>query len=105
MMSNNAVQQPAVIVPLRDRILIRRDDDRSTTKGGIVLPDDAKIPTISGRVVAISPDLNDSPTYPVKMYDKVIVDPRSAIPVDLDHDNKLFIVPADDVIAVYKQPD
>ena len=36
------------------RILIRRDESKQTTRGGIVLPDDAEIPTITGRVVEIS---------------------------------------------------
>ncbi|HCK51572.1 MAG TPA: co-chaperone GroES, partial [Planctomycetaceae bacterium] len=42
------------VEPLGMRVLIRKDEARQTTKGGIVLPDDAEIPTITGRVVEIS---------------------------------------------------
>ena len=42
------------VEPLGKRILIRKDESRQKTRGGIVLPDQAEIPTITGRVVEIS---------------------------------------------------
>jgi chaperonin GroES len=91
------------IEPIGDRVLIRKDEERRTTRGGIHLPDDAKIPTITGRIVAISAQVANDPDYPLEKYDKIILDPRNSIPVDFEQDNKLFIVPVEDVVAVIRR--
>lgn len=92
-----------IIEPVGMRVLICKDEERRTTKGGIHLPDDAKIPVITGRIVAISVQIENDPDYPLKQYDKVIVNPSNAIPVDFERDNKLFVIPVDDVVAVVRQ--
>jgi chaperonin GroES len=92
-----------VIEPIGDRVLIRKDDERRTTKGGIHLPDDAKIPVISGRIVALSIQVENDPDYPLSRYDKVLIDPRNGIPVDFEQDNKLHIIPVEDVVAVFRK--
>ncbi len=92
-----------VIEPIGDRVLVRKDDERRTTKGGIHLPDDAKIPVISGRVVALSVQVENDPDYPLSRYDKVLIDPRNGIPVDFEQDNKLHIIPVEDVVAVFRK--
>src|SRR5687767_463386 len=43
-----------VIEPIGMRVVIRKDENRRETKGGIVLPDSHEIPVITGRVVAVS---------------------------------------------------
>jgi chaperonin GroES len=92
-----------LVEPLGRRILIRKDDSRQTTKGGIVLPDQAEIPTITGRVVEISTLINNDSDFPVQKYDKVLFHPKNAIPVDLESDNVLFVVDIDDVVAVFRR--
>jgi len=92
-----------VIEPVGERVLVRRDDEKRTTKGGIHLPDDAKIPVITGRVVAISSLVEHNSDYPLANYDKVLFDPRNSIPVDFEQDNRLFIVDVDDIIAVFRK--
>ena len=37
------------VEPLGKRILIRKDEDKRETKGGIQLPDNIEIPTLTGR--------------------------------------------------------
>jgi chaperonin GroES len=91
-----------VVEPIGMRLLIRKDEERKTTRGGIHLPDDAKIPVITGRVVALSAQVENDPDYPLKQYDKVLVDPTNSIPVDFERDNKLFIIPIEDVVAVMR---
>ncbi|MEM1060780.1 MAG: co-chaperone GroES [Planctomycetota bacterium] len=91
------------VEPLGKRILIRKDEARQTTKGGIVLPDDAEIPTITGRVVEISHQIDRDEDFPVRKYDKVLFHPKRAIPVDLEADNLLFVVPIEDVCAVFRR--
>ena len=92
-----------IIEPLCGRVLICKDDDKSTTKGGIILPDSTKIPTITGRVVAIAADIDNDINIPLDVFDKVIVDPSSAIPVDFESGNKLYIVPVEDIVARFTQ--
>ena len=44
------------VEPIGKRVLIRKDEDKKVTKVGIHLPDKIEIPTITGRIVAISAD-------------------------------------------------
>ena len=91
------------VEPLGKRILIRKDESRHKTRGGIVLPDQAEIPTITGRVVEISVLIERDLDFPVKKYDKVLFHPKNAIPVDLEPDNLLYVVPIEDVVAVFRR--
>jgi chaperonin GroES len=91
------------VEPLGPRILIRKDESRHTTRGGIVLPDKAEIPTITGRVVEISAEVANNPDFPVRKYDKVLFHPKNSIPVDFESDNLLFVVPMEDVVAVFRR--
>ncbi|QYU68326.1 co-chaperone GroES family protein [Leptolyngbya sp. 15MV] len=43
-----------VVEPIGKRVLIRKDEDKKQTKAGIHLPDKVEIPTLTGRVVAVS---------------------------------------------------
>ncbi|MCH7689315.1 MAG: co-chaperone GroES [Planctomycetes bacterium] len=85
------------------RVLIRKDESRQQTRGGIVLPDDAEIPTITGRVVEISMQIENDDDFPIRKYDKVLFHPKNAIPVDFEPDNLLYVVPIDDVMAVFRR--
>ena len=91
------------VEPLGPRILIRKDEGRQSTRGGIVLPDRAEIPTITGRVVEISAEVENDELFPVRKYDKVLFNPKNAIPVDFEPDNVLFVVGVDDVVAVFRR--
>ena len=90
------------VEPLGMRILIRKDESRQTTRGGIVLPDDAEIPTITGRVVEISVQVARDDDFPINKYDKVLFNPGRAIPVDFER-NLLYVVPIEDVVAVFRR--
>jgi len=92
-----------IIEPVGLRVLIRKDSEKKKTRGGIHLPDDAKTPVLTGRVVAISIQIESNPDYPLQKYDKVLIDPRNGIPVDFEQDNRLFIVPVEDIVAVIRQ--
>lgn len=39
--------------PLQDRILVKRVEEETTTKGGIIIPDSAKEKPAEGKVVAV----------------------------------------------------
>ena len=91
------------VEPLGKRILIRKDEARQKTRGGIVLPDQAEIPTITGRVVEISVQIERDSDFPVRKCDKVLFHPKNAIPVDFESDNLLYVVPIEDVVAVFRR--
>lgn len=91
------------IEPLGKRVLIRKDEDKKATKGGIHLPDNIEIPTITGRVVAVSAFVIGDDDYPIRQYDRVLFNPKQAVPVDFEGDNRLFVVPVEDVVAVFRR--
>jgi chaperonin GroES len=41
--------------PLNDRILVKRNSSEQTTKGGIIIPENAKEKPMRGNVVAVGP--------------------------------------------------
>lgn len=92
-----------VIDPLGKRVLIRKDDDKKQTKAGIHLPDKVEIPTLTGRVLAISTEIEKDSNYPLERYDRVLFHPKHAVPVDFEGDNRLFVVPVEDVVAVFRR--
>ena len=91
------------VEPLGKRVLIRKDEDKKVTKGGIELPDSIEIPTISGRIVAVSAQVDHDDDFPLRQYDRVLFNPKQAIPVEFEPDNCLFVVPIDDVVAVFRK--
>ena len=92
-----------VIEPIGKRVVIRKDDNKRQTRGGIVLPDTHEIPVITGRVIAISKAIENDEDQTIRQYDKVLFDPREAIPVELEHDNKLFVVSLERVLAIFRR--
>jgi chaperonin GroES len=94
-----------IIEPTGKRVIIRKDENKRETKSGIVLPDSHEIPVITGRVIAVSKAIENDEDQTIRQYDKVLFDPREAIPVELEHDNKLFVVALDRVLAIFRRSD
>lgn len=92
-----------MIEPVGKRVLIRKDEDKKQTKSGIHLPDKIEIPTLTGRVVAVSAEVERNDDYPIKKYDRVLFNPKHSVPVDFEGDNRLFVVPVEDVVAVFRR--
>jgi chaperonin GroES len=89
--------------PIGKRVLIRKDEDKKKTKAGIHLPDKIEIPTLTGRVLAVSAEVERDENYPLQRYDRVLFHPKHAVPVDFEGDNRLFVVPIEDVVAVFRR--
>jgi chaperonin GroES len=94
-----------IIEPIGKRVVIRKDDNKRETRSGIVLPDSHEIPVITGRVIAVSKAIENDEDQTIRQYDKVLFDPREAIPVELEHDNRLFVVGLDKVLAIFRRSD
>ena len=100
-----AISTLETVEPIGDRVLVRKDQDRKITKEGIHLPDKIEIPTLTGRIVAISAQVANDINYPIQQYDKVLFNPKHGIPVDFEGDNRLFVIPVEDVVAVFRKDD
>lgn len=101
--AKSSTKQMETVEPIGNRVLIRKDDDKKITKVGIHLPDKIEIPTLTGRVVAVSTQVANDQDYPIKQYDRVLFNPKNGIPVDFEGDNRLFVIPVEDVVAVLKK--
>jgi chaperonin GroES len=89
--------------PLHDRILVKRLDSESKTKGGIIIPDTAKEKPQEALVVAAGPGKvnEDGKLTPldVKKGDKVLFGKYSGSEITLDGEEHL-IIREEDVLAV-----
>ena len=103
--SKPTIKSLETVEPIGDRVLVRKDQDRKVTKEGIHLPDKIEIPTLTGRIVAISAQVEHDVNYPIQQYDKVLFNPKNAIPVDFEGDARLFVIPVEDVVAVFRKED
>ena len=92
------------IIPLYDRIVLKRDDALSKTAGGIVLPDTAKDKPQKGTVVSvgdghISKDGKRNPLT-LKAGDRVIFSSYAGDEITIG-DDELLLLREGDVLAVY----
>jgi chaperonin GroES len=53
--------------------------------------------------VAVSHQIENDEDFPLAQYDKVLFNPKHAIPVDFEGDNQHFVVPIEDVVAVFRR--
>ena len=87
--------------PLHDRVIIKRVPREETSRGGIIIPDNAKEKPQEGRVVAVGPGRHDgkiaSPT--VAKGDRVLFAKHSGTNVEIDGEEHL-IIREEDVLAV-----
>jgi chaperonin GroES len=91
------------IEPIGSRVLVRKDEPKRETRGGIALPDASELPTITGRIVAISAQVENDTELPLRQYDRILFHPKAAVPVDFEADNQLFVIPVEDVVAVFRR--
>jgi chaperonin GroES len=101
--SNKAAASLEVVEPIGARVLLRKDEDKKQTKSGLHLPDKMEIPTLTGRVVSIAAKIASDSDYPIKQYDRVLFHPKHAVPVDFEGDNRLFVIPVEDIVAVFRR--
>jgi len=91
------------IVPLGDKIVVRRLDAEEKTKGGIVLPDTAKEKPKEGKVISVGSGklLKDGTRKPLtaKKGDRIIFTSYAGTEVKIDGEEYL-IMPEEDVLAV-----
>ena len=91
------------IRPLNDKIVVKRLEAETKTKGGIVLPDTAKEKPKEGVVVSVGSgkllDSGQRAQFQVKEKDRVIFSSYAGTEVKLDGEEYL-VLSEDDVLAV-----
>lgn len=95
----------AKVQPLGDRVLVKPLEAEDKTKGGIILPDNAKEKPQEGKVVAVGKGKvsEDGKVQPleVKAGDKVLYGKYSGTEIKVDGEDHL-IVKEEDILAILK---
>jgi chaperonin GroES len=91
------------VKPLADRVIVKPLEAEEKTKGGIIIPDNAKEKPQKGEVIAVGPgkiaDNGQKITMELKKGDKVLYGKYSGSEVTVDGDD-LLIMRESDILAV-----
>ncbi|OGP76223.1 MAG: co-chaperone GroES [Deltaproteobacteria bacterium RBG_16_64_85] len=94
------------VKPLQDRILIKRVEEETKTKGGIIIPDTAKEKPQEGLVVAVgSGKVTEKGTRvppEVKKGDRILFGKYSGTEIKVDGEEHL-ILREDDILAILEK--
>ncbi|MDP9103456.1 MAG: co-chaperone GroES [Pseudomonadota bacterium] len=89
--------------PLGDRVLVKRVEEESKTKGGIIIPDTAKEKPQEGEVLSVGPGGRDETgkriEMDVKVGDKILFGKWSGTEVKLEGED-LIIMKESDILGV-----
>lgn len=92
--------------PLHDRILVKRVESESTSKGGIIIPENAKEKPLEGEIVAVGSGrvLEDGTVRPlqVKAGDRVLFAKYAETEVKVGGENFLLLR-EDDLLGVIEK--
>ncbi len=91
------------VIPLQDRVLVRRMEEEETTKGGIIIPESAKEKPAEGKVLAVGKGrvLEDGTVRPldVKAGDRVLFQKWAGTEVKIEGEEQL-LMREDDILGV-----
>jgi len=91
------------IRPLNDRILVKRTEEETKTKGGIIIPDTAKEKPQRGEVIAVGPGKmgDDGKRIPLdlKAGDKVLFSKYAGTEIKVDGVEQIFMR-EDDILGI-----
>jgi chaperonin GroES len=92
--------------PLGDRVLVKRVEEETKTKGGIIIPDTVKEKPQEGEIVAIGSGARDDSgkivPLDVKVGDKILFGKWSGSEVKIDGED-LLIMKESDVLGVLEK--
>jgi chaperonin GroES len=96
-------QNGMTVVPLNDKIVVKRLEAEEKTAGGIVLPDTAKEKPRQGKVLSLGDgkrlDNGRRASFQVKEGDRVLFTSYAGNEVTIDGE-ELLIMTEDDILAV-----
>lgn len=89
--------------PLGDRVLVKRVEEETKSKGGIIIPDTAKEKPQEGEIIAVGPGGRDEDgeriEMDLKVGDRILFGKWSGTEVKIDGDD-LLIMKESDVMGV-----
>jgi chaperonin GroES len=89
--------------PLGDRVLVKRVEEESKTKGGIIIPDTAKEKPQEGEILAVGPGGRDEAgkrvELDVKVGDRILFGKWSGTEVKIDGQD-LIIMKESDILGI-----
>jgi chaperonin GroES len=89
--------------PLHDRVLVRRVESDEKTKGGLIIPDNAKEKPAEGEVIAVGAgakdDDGDRIPMDVKAGDRILFGKWSGTEVTIDGE-ELLIMKESDILGI-----
>ena len=85
--------------PLHDRVVVKRLESDTKTKGGIIIPDTAKEKPQEGQVIAVGPGARDEAgkvvALDVKTGDRILFGKWSGTEVKIDGEDYLIMKESD----------
>jgi chaperonin GroES len=94
--------------PLGDRVLVKRVEEESKTRGGIIIPDTAKEKPQEGEVIAVGPGARDEAgkriDMEVKAGDRILFGKWSGTEVRIDGED-LLIMKESDILGLVDRSD
>jgi len=92
--------------PLQDRVIVKRVNEETKTRGGIIIPDSAKEKPVEGVVVAVGPgklsDKGEKKPLDVKKGDRILFGKYSGTEISIDNEEHL-IMREDDILGVVQK--
>jgi chaperonin GroES len=89
--------------PLHDRILVRREGEAGTTRGGLIIPDSAKDKPQEGAVISVGKGKtnDEGRSFPlaVKQGDRILFGKYSGTEIKIDEE-ALLIMKEEEVLGV-----
>jgi len=83
------------VTPLNDRVLIKRMEEETKSRGGIIIPDTAKEKPTKGKVVAVGPgerqEEGDRKPMSVKVNDIVVLGKYSGTDIKVDGEEYVLV--------------
>lgn len=91
------------IVPLNDKLVVKRVEAEEKTAGGIVLPDAAKEKPKEGKIISVGNgkllESGQRSSFQVKAGDRVLFTSWAGTEIEINGE-KLLIMTEDDVLAI-----
>jgi chaperonin GroES len=92
--------------PLHDRVVDKRIEEETKTKGGLIIPDTAKEKPMQGEVLAVGPgarsEKGELTPMSVQVGDRILFGKWSGTEVKLDGDD-LLIMKESDIMGVLEE--
>ncbi len=93
------------LVPLYDHVIVKRVEEKETTKGGIIIPDTAKEKPLEGEVLAVGAgklklEKGEHVPLELKVGDRVLLKKWTGTEYNFDGE-EILIIKEDEILAKF----